>query len=134
MKIQIIENQSNIVRVSTEIGCFNGIWCSPTPIVSKKYIVELDSDNVLTSDEVELSNSCIPCIEEFEKAIFVTGLVEEIQDNIMFLRLQKSLIMLAISCELDFVQYVGCYVRIRLSEIKLYDTGIICNTGDGSVS
>ena len=124
MEIQIVDNQGDTVRVNTAIGCFNGIWCSSTPVVSKRYIVELDSDDVLNSDEVELSNSCNPCIEHVDQMINITGFVEEIQDNVMILRLQKSLMMLEISSGFDFVQYSGHYVRVRLSKIKLYDTGI----------
>ena len=124
MEIQIVDNLADIVRVYTAIGCFNGIWCSSTPEVSKRYIVELDSDDVLTSDAVELSTSCNPRIEYVDQIINITGFVEEIQDEVMILRLQKSLMMLEISSSLDFVQYIGHYVRVRLSEIKLYDTGI----------
>ncbi len=124
MEIQIVGNQADIVRINTAIGSFNGIWCSSTPVVSKKYIVELDSDEVLTSDAVVLSNSSNPRIEYVDQTIYITGFVEEIQDEVMILRLQKSLMMLEISSSLDFVQYIGHYVRVRLSEIKLYDTGV----------
>jgi len=124
MEIQIVDNLADIVRVNTAIGCFNGIWCSSTPVLSKRYIVELDSNDVLTSDAVELSTSCNPRIENVDQTINITGFVEEIQDEVMILRLQKSLMMLEISSSLDFVQYIGHYVRVRLSEIKLYDTGI----------
>lgn len=124
MEIQIVDNLADIVRVNTAIGCFNGIWCSSTPEVFKRYIVELDCDDVLTSDAVELSTSYNPRIEYVDQTINITGFVEEIQDEVMILRLQKSLMMLEISSSLDFVQYIGHYVRVRLSEIKLYDTGI----------
>ena len=124
MEIQIVDNHANIVLVNTAIGCFKGIWCSSTPVVSKRYIVELDSDDVLTSDTVELSNSSKPCIEYVDQKINIIGFVEEIQDEVMILRVQKSIMMLDISSDLDFVQYVGRYVRVKLSEIKLYDTSI----------
>lgn len=124
MEIQIVDILADIVRVNTAIGSFHGIWCSSAPVVSKRYIVELDSDDVLTSDAVELSNSCDPCIESVNQRIIITGLVEEIQDEVMILRLQKSLVMLEISPSSNFMQYIGHYVRVRLSEIKLYDTGI----------
>lgn len=124
MEIQIIDNQANTVQVSTAIGYFNGVWCSSTPVVSKKYIVELDSDDVLTSAVVELSDSHNPHIEYVDQVINITGFVEEIQDEVMVLRLHKSLMMLEISCSMDFMQYIGQYVRVKLSEIKLYDTGV----------
>ncbi len=124
MEIQIVDSWGNIVRVNTEIGCFNGVWCSSSPAVAKSYIVELDSDDVLTPDAVELSNFSKPWIAYVDQTINITGLVEEVQDEVIILRLQNSLMMLEISSKLDFVQYVGCYVHVRLSEIKLYDTGI----------
>ena len=124
MEIQIVDNKDKIVRVNTAIGCFNGIWCSPAPAVCKKYIVELDSDDVLVPDAVKLSTSNNPCIEDVDQRINITGFVEEIQDNVMILRLKKSIMMLDISSDLDFVQYIGRYVNVSLSEIKLYDTEI----------
>ena len=65
-----------------------------------------------------------PSIEHVDQVINIIGYVEEIQDNVMVLRLQTSLMMLEVSSELDFRQYIGHYVRVRLCEIKLYDTGI----------
>ena len=124
MEIQIIGNLADIVQVNTAIGCFRGIWCTPKPVVFKRYIVELDCDDVLALDAVEFSNSCDPCIECVDNAVYINGFVEEIQDAVMVLRLQKSLMMLELSPGLDFVPYVNHYVRIRLSEIKIYDTGI----------
>ena len=124
MEIQIIDNKKDKAQVSTAIGCFYGTWCSSTPVISKKYIVELDCDDILTSDVVELSPSFNPRIEYAGQAVNITGFVEEIQDQVMILRIQKSLMMLEISSDLDFVQYIGHYVRITLSEIKLYDIGI----------
>lgn len=124
MEIQIVDNQGDIVRVNSAIGCFNGIWCSSAPVVSKRYIVEPDSDEVLTPDAVKLSNSCNPCIENVDQTINITGFVEAVQDEVMILRLQKSLMMLEVSSGLDFVRYIGHYVQVRLRKIKLYDTGI----------
>ena len=50
--------------------------------------------------------------------------IEEIQDKVMVLRLLNSLMMLEISSNSDFAQYIGHYVNVRMSEIRLYDTGI----------
>ncbi len=124
MEIQVVDNRADIVRVNTEIGCFDGIWCSLPPVVSKKYVVELDCDDVLAQDMVILSDSCDPHIECVNQTINITGYVEEVQDGIMILRLQKSLMMLEIASGLDLAHYIGHYVRVRLSSIKLYDTGI----------
>ena len=124
MEVQIVDNQAKTVCVHTTIGCFNGIWCSQTPVISKRYIVEMDSDEVLTLDDVEFSKSCEPCIEQAGKIINITGFVEEIQDEVMVLRVQKSLMMIGIISDFDFWQYNGHYVCVKLREIRLYDTGI----------
>ena len=124
MEIQIVENEENIVQVHTSIGDFKAIWCSSTPLISKKYIVELDSDDVITLDKVRISDSCNPRIENFEQAICITGFVQEIQDAVMILQLDKHLMMLELSENSDFSQYIGRYVSVRFDEIKLYDTEI----------
>jgi hypothetical protein len=124
MEIQIVENEENMVQVHTSIGDFKAIWCSSTPLISKKYIVELDSDDVITLDKVRISDSCNPRIENFEQAICITGFVQEIQDAVMILQLDKHLMMLELSANSDFSQYIGRYVSVRFDEIKLYDTEI----------
>lgn len=124
MEIQIVDCWADIVRVNSAIGCFNGVWCSSLPAVAKRYIVELDSDEVLTPEAVEASNSSKPWIAYVDQTINLTGLVEAVQDEVMILRLHDSLMMIEISSMPDFVQYVGRYVHVRLGEIKLYDTGI----------
>lgn len=124
MEIQIVDKWADIVLVNSAVGCFKGIWCSSTPVVSKKYIVEIDSDDVLTKNEVELSNSCTPCIENVDQETVITGLVKQIQDNVMVLCLQKSIVMLEVSDSSNFLKYIGHYIHVTLSGIKLYDTGI----------
>ena len=125
MEVQIIEICSNVVSVKTAIGNFNGIWCSPTLDIFKRYIVELESDEVLTPDVIKFSSSNKPCIEAVCNNINVTGFVEEIHDNVMIFRLQKTLMMLEICSHAEFIQYLGHYVVVILGEIKLYDTGIL---------
>lgn len=124
MEVKIVDKRADKVRVNTAIGNFNGIWCSSTPVILKRYIVELDSDEALALDAVELSNSCNPCIECVDQTIYITGLVEEIQEGVLILRLQKTIMMFDLLPNLDFAQYIDHYVRIRLREIKLYDIGI----------
>lgn len=124
MEIQIIGKQADMVQVRSPIGCFNGTWCSSTPVISKRYIVELDSADVINLAVIERSDSCSPHIEYLDQAINITGFVEEIQDKVMVLRLLNSLMMLEISSNSDFAQYIGHYVNVRMSEIRLYDTGI----------
>lgn len=125
MEIQVLDKQENIVQVHTAIGCFSGTWCSSPPKVFKNYIVELDSDEVLTLDAVELSNLGKPQIECVGQNTYFIGFVEEIKNNLMIFRLQKAIMMLEISPYFDFSKFIGYYIKIRLREVKIYDTGII---------
>ena len=124
MEVKIVNIKADKVYVNTTIGNFEGIWCSPFPQISKRYIVELDSDDVIVPDNIKLSNISDPSIESTDQMVNVIGFVEEIQEKIMILRLQKSIIMLELSSITDFTNYIGCYVLVKLSNIKMYDTGI----------
>ena len=124
MEVQILEKQDGFVRVKSTIGSFYGTWCSSTPIVAKKYIVELDSDAVLTLDDVELSKCNKPSVKGTKGMTYVVGLVEEIENSIIILRLQSTIMMLEILPNLDFTQYLGRYIKISISDIVLYDVGI----------
>ena len=133
MEVQIVEKRADKVCVNTAIGCFYGVWCSSEPAIFSRYIVELDSDEVLAFDAIKRSKTHKPSIESTDEAIYITGLVEEIQDRVMILRLQKTIMMLEITTNLALEQHIGHYVRVRLNEIRLYDTGIRgrFSTGDG---
>ena len=124
MEVQILEKQDGFVRVKSTIGSFYGTWCSSTPIVTKKYIVEIDSDAVLTRDDVELSNCNRPSIEGTKGITYIVGLVEEIENDTIVLRLQSTIMMLETLPNLDFTQYLGRYVKISISDVVLYDVGI----------
>lgn len=125
MIIKIVDIDKNVIRAESEIGCFEGKWCSSTPIIFKKYIVELDCADVITPTLIELSLSCVACIEQDSHTTKITGIVEDIEDNLIFLRVEKDLLMLNISSRLDFEQYIGLYVRITVNTIEIYDTGIL---------
>lgn len=124
MEVQIVEKHENMVRVNTTIGFFYGIWCSPVPAELRKYIVELDSDDVLTLETIRLSNSSEPCISCLDGIIYLNGVVEEIQDGLIFLRLHKSIMMLEISPHFDFSMFFNQFVCVRLHGINLFDTGL----------
>ena len=125
MKIRIVDIEKNVIYAESEIGCFKGKWCSSKPIIFKKYFVELDCVDVITPTSIELSLSCEACIEQDSHTIKITGIVEDIEDNLIFLRVEEDLLMLNISSRLDFEQYIGLYVRITVNTIEIYDIGIL---------
>lgn len=124
MEVTVVGKCLNKVKVNTKIGSFSGIWCSSDPTLFKKYCVELDCDEVINPDDIDISRDCNPSIESINGNIYITGMLEEIQDNIMTLRLQESIIIVEISSNTLISDYVGNYIRIKLNEVKLYDTGI----------
>ena len=124
MEVKIIDVWEDTVLVDSSIGTFRGIWCSSYPQVSKTYIVELDIDEVITLEAINCANTLIPCIKCEDNQTIIVGFVEDVQDDVMFLRLQKSIMMFEIAPSLEFAQYTGSYVQIRIGTIKIYDTGI----------
>ena len=120
----IIGEHEKKVRVKTSIGCFEGTWCSPDPAEYKGYILELDSDDVLTFEMIKISNIDIAYINQIDDKIYLNGKVEKIQNEILFLRLHKSIMMLEISMDLDFSVFINQYVEITIRSINLFDVGI----------
>ena len=124
MEVMVVGKCLSSVRVNTKIGSFNGIWCSPDPTLFKKYNVELDCDEALKPDDIDISRYGTPSIDSFNGSIYITGMLENIQDNVMTLRLHESIMMVEISSNPMISDCVGTYIRIKLNEVKLYDTGI----------
>lgn len=124
MEIIILEKVNNMVYVQSDFGLFYGVWCSEDPQKNKKYHVELDIDQSLTCDDIEMLNFSVPHIEYVEGKASIFGLIEEVEDNIIFLRLNKSIIMFQVSSQVTPKNYLGHYVRLEVKEIKLFDIGI----------
>ena len=55
MEASVIKINSNKVQVHTRFGCVWGEWCSPVPADLKKYILEIDSDDIITFDNIRVS-------------------------------------------------------------------------------
>lgn len=124
MKVVIISKNASIVKVHTELGDFKGVWCSPEPVLSKNYIVELDSDDIITLETIKVSGTDVPSIKCVNEIIYITGLLEEIEDNVIFLRIHDSILMLETQPNLNLAKYLGFYVEVKLNSIQLYDINI----------
>lgn len=124
MNAIVVNCNDNIVQVKSHIGCFEGIFCSDKAAEYRQYDFELASDDIITQKSLRFSTISLPSVDNYEDAIIINGLVEAVEDDILFLRLSGDVLMLNHSPDSNFAQYVGRYVQIRLSEIKLYDTGI----------
>ena len=125
MEAIITELCNDKVCINTGIGNIKGIWCSDSPAKLKKYDLELDSNEIINSNMINYSSLLKPLVEMDNDRVIFNGLVEEIQDKVLFLRLSKDIVMLEISDESYFLKFVNQFVRIVLSNIELYDTGLI---------
>ena len=125
MEAIITELCNDKVCINTEIGNIKGIWRSDSPAKLKKYDLELDSNEIINSNMINYSSLLKPLVEMDNDRVIFNGLVEEIQDKVLFLRLSKDIVMLEISDESYFLKFVNQFVRIVLSNIELYDTGLI---------
>lgn len=125
MEATIIKIDKDTVYISTPVGSFNGIWCSPTPVCHKRYIVELDSNEVLSAHAISITKDVRPAIEEENGYLCISGYVEEIEDDVLFLRIHTDILMLEIECTADCSKFIDQFVRIYLSKINLYDVDLV---------
>lgn len=120
MNAVILNYHDDLVKVRTDVGIFEGVWCSDQPTEYMHYDLELACDDVIEQDELQYSRVSTPFINNDENGVIINCLLEEIEDCVMFLRLFGDLLMLEISPSSSFSRYIGHYVRIRLSNIQMY--------------
>ena len=107
MEVLIIEKQDYDVHACSSFGSFWGLWCSPFPPECKRYAIELDSTDILTPNMITISSTKKQYIERRDEATYLNGLVEEIEDELLFLRFDTDLIMLNLGHDYDYSRYVG---------------------------
>jgi hypothetical protein len=124
VEILVIDRKDDCVLANSSFGVFFGIWCSSSQPELKRYAVELDSDDVIAPKLITLSSIKQPCIESRDNVTYLTGLVEEVEDDIMFLRIGTDLVMLEMEHDSNYSRYIGQYVRVELFKLQLYDIGL----------
>jgi len=124
MEARIILVSGNKVLVTSSIGSFWANWCSPIQSEYKNYFVELDCSDILLPSSIQHSLSYTPSIVSKNKSVVITGIAEQIEDNILFLRVHSDLLMLEVSDCCEFSSYLGQYVNISLSHLNIYPTDL----------
>lgn len=119
MKALIMDNKDKLVQVQTEFGSFQGRWMSDMP-TNTSYLVELGCNAVTNPEHICLSAEIQPAIYEDGAYTVFNGVVEEIEDSVMFLRLQDSIVMITISCNIDVQAYTCQWVTIRVDGVEIY--------------
>lgn len=121
--MSIIDKQNSWVHACSLFGTFFGTWCSPLPPELKSYVVELDSNDFVSPNAISFSATKQPNVESRNGATYLTGLLEEIEGMLMFLRIGADLVMLEMTHNSDYSNYVGHFVQVELSELLVYDIG-----------
>jgi len=119
MEVFIMDAKDGFVQAKTEFGSFYGIWMSDLP-ANTSYLVELSCNAVSNMECISLSNHTQPAIYDDGAYTVINGFVEEIEDSVMFLRLQDSIVMIEICCDIDVQAYTGQWVTIRVEGMKIY--------------
>ena len=125
VEVLIIGKQNDYVYAYSSFGAFFGIWCSQSPPELKTYVVELDTNDIISADMLTFSPIKQPSIRSRDDVTYLTGLVEVIEDNLIFLRIGADLVMLEMAHDSDYSRYVGQYVQVMLSKLRLYDLGLL---------
>ena len=90
----------------------------------RKYILELDTEETLYPEAIQISHNQTFQIDSKKELIILNGYVTEVQDQVMCLKLDKTLLMIELANDFDFSIFVNSYVCVKLREINLYDTGL----------
>lgn len=125
MRIFVQKVLGNEVLASTEFGSIRGKWCSDNPPMRKEYIVELDSKDPLSAQNCSIADFEMPSLGVEGERVHICGFCESCEDDVLFLRLGKYLMMLECSCNFDADTLIGCYIRVELSSLEIYDTGVL---------
>ena len=118
MKAKIINITDSCVQMETDFGMFRGKWMSGKLVMNGTYFIEIDSSPVTDANQIQLSDQTKPFIHDFGDYILINGYVEEIEDNLLFLRLSYNLMMIVIYC--DITGFQECWVRIKVDHFEIY--------------
>ena len=124
MNAIVIETYGDMTLVQTPFGNVVGKWCSDKPVALKKYILELDCDDIVTPENIQTTVTSKPFIANRTDRVTICGLVEEIEDRLMYVRIEGDLLMLDILPISAYEKFINHYVQINLSSIHFYDTGL----------
>lgn len=125
MEGNIININEETVQIQTSVGTFIGKWCSNNLPEPRLYILELDSDELITSEKIDFSESQNPYISYKNDKVILCGYVEEIENNVLVLRINKSILLLNIFPSEDFSKFIQQFVILILNSINIYDTELI---------
>lgn len=120
MKANMIRKlQDNVVQVECEFGSFYGQRIGNMPVTDTCFF-ELDCDCVADIEAIKFSNLSEPSILDCADHIVISGLAETVEDCVLFLRLSDSLMMIDLSDDIDWYQFIGHYINVSLQGVEIY--------------
>ncbi len=127
MEISVIDinKKTKEVLVETEVGNVWGKWCVDTLPQYKKYDIEIDSDDKLNEEDIEIVDIAQMLIFCEQEKIFLYGFIEDIQENVLSIRVLCDIIMIEVCLHVDLNQFLKKYVRVKVNHLNFYDTEII---------
>lgn len=128
----VIDIKGEWILVRSELGSFWGKWpkeVSPMlpvkPPQLKSYDFELDWKGKISPEDIAIVEvgDHFSEIRNEEGATYLTGLVDDVEDGVLTLRLSPVIIMIETMPDRDYNAFLGRNVQIKVSELCLYDTG-----------
>lgn len=115
----------NYVEVSSPYGIFCGTYVGEKMSMGETHDVEIDIPNVFALDDFKISDTQSFNIVTSNGITTINGLVEEIDNDLIFIRFGLDLIAIEIISDAEYKSLLNKYVSLAFDKIALYDTGVI---------
>ena len=114
------------IAFATPWGDGQGIWIGRAPRVGDRYAVELEIADVLRWGKTIVGSDHAACrLAVEDDTVIVDGLLEHVEPtgttDVCTIRLDTSLMMVE---TIGSVPLPGCYVRLSVSNLQLFDTNL----------
>lgn len=124
--IQKLYDKDHIV-VSSPFGCFSGRFYGGAIFVHKVCDIEIEMSKIFTPDDFMISENNAYNIVTLDGLTRIVGCVEEIDTDVLYLRLGLDLIAIEILSDADYHKFLGAYVALLCDNLLLYDTGVLAS-------
>lgn len=115
----------NNIEALSPYGKFRGKYYGENIGLNMKCDVEIEVSKIFRLCDFELDNENIYNITTSNGFTTITGLVQEIDNDVIYLKLGVNLIVLEIAPEIDYQSILNKSVCFTIDNLELYDTGLI---------
>ena len=115
----------NQIIVSSPFGCFSGKYHDSVIFVNKVCDIEIAVSKVFTLEDFLISENNSYSIVTLNGLTRIIGCVEEIDTDVLYLRLGLDLIAVEILPNANYQKLLGAYVSLSCDNLLLYDTGVL---------